>query len=596
MGIFKPRTRREFIKRALAGTAYVAPVIVSGVVPSVVSASPPPVLGADLSLTAAVDNSGPAVGDTITITLTLVNGGLDTATNVTVRDTLPAGLTFVSALPSQGVYDPATGIWSVGTLAPLAGSAAVKATVASTATLALRATVTGSGRITDTATITHSDQPDPNSGNNTASVTITPGALSVDLAVTKTVDNPAAPVGTNVTFTVTVKNNGPSNATGVQVTDHLPAGLTFVSADSAAYASGTGVWNIGNLANGATATLHIVATVAVAGTKTNTASITASTPQNSGANGSASAMIVPGQPSADLAVTKTVDNATPNNNDTITFTVGVKNNGPSDTTGVQVTDRLPPGLNFVSATPSQGTYDSGTGLWSVGSLANQAAATLTLKATVSTISTVTNTAAVTHSDLPDSATGNNTASRTITPRQADIAVLKSVDNPTPTVGNTIVFTVTVINNGPSAATNVAVTDQLPSGVTYVSSAPSQGAYDHTTGIWTVGALAVDAQATLGITTTVNSASKIMNAAYVSHSDQYDPNSGNNYAATGANPNAADLILLKTVDNPNPSPGTPIMFTVTVRNSGPATATGVTVTDQLPGGIAFTSATASQGDV
>jgi large repetitive protein len=60
---------------------------------------------------------------------------------------------------------------------------------------------------------------------------------------------------------------------------------------------------------------------------------------------------------ADLSVTKTVSDATPNVGDQITFTVTLTNAGPDAATGVQVTDLLPAGLSFVNATPGQGTYD-----------------------------------------------------------------------------------------------------------------------------------------------------------------------------------------------------------------------------------------------
>ena len=88
------------------------------------------------------------------------------------------------------------------------------------------------------------------------------------------------------------------------------------------------------------------------------------------------------------------------------------------------------------------------------------------------------------------------------PAVADLTLTKDVDNATPNVGDNVVFTITVTNDGPSEATNVAVEDMLPNGVSYVSSTPSQGTYDNTSGIWTVGTIAYPGSATLQITVTV----------------------------------------------------------------------------------------------
>jgi uncharacterized repeat protein (TIGR01451 family) len=94
------------------------------------------------------------------------------------------------------------------------------------------------------------------------------------------VSNATPAVGTNVTFTVTAHNNGPDPTTALQVTDLLPAGLTFVSdtASVGVYTSGTGIWNIGALAVGSTATLQITATVTGTASVTNTATRTLSSP------------------------------------------------------------------------------------------------------------------------------------------------------------------------------------------------------------------------------------------------------------------------------------------------------------------------------
>src|SRR5262249_6238237 len=157
---------------------------------------------------------------------------------------------------------------------------------------------------------------------------------------------------------------------------------------------------------------------------------------------------------ADLSVSKTVSSAAPNVGDVVTFTVTLSNNGPANATNVRVTDLLPTGLTLVTASPSQGTYVPGTGVWTVGSLANASQQTLTLAATVVSTAARTNTATIPHSDQFDPNTGNNSGSAPETPQQADLALTKIVNDPTPHVGDNIVFTVPLNNIGPNTATNV----------------------------------------------------------------------------------------------------------------------------------------------
>ena len=117
-----------------------------------------------------------------------------------------------------------------------------------------------------------------------------------DLAITKTVSNSRPSVGTDVTFTLTLVNNGPSNATGIIVSDPIPAGMTFQSStpSQGTYTPASGIWNVGNLNNGATATLAIVASVDNADPKTNQATITASSPADPNpGNNSSAVLIVP---------------------------------------------------------------------------------------------------------------------------------------------------------------------------------------------------------------------------------------------------------------------------------------------------------------
>ena len=119
-------------------------------------------------------------------------------------------------------------------------------------------------------------------------------ATAADIGVTKTVSDPTPAVGKNVTFTVTATNHGPNNATGIVVTDPIPAGLTLVSAipSQGTYTPGTGAWTIGALATGASVTLTLTVTVTGTTPVTNTATRTAGTPGDfNAANDSASAVV-----------------------------------------------------------------------------------------------------------------------------------------------------------------------------------------------------------------------------------------------------------------------------------------------------------------
>ena len=569
---------------------------------------------ADLSLVKTADDETPTVGQNVVFTLTVTNGGPDAATNVVVEDLLPAGMTFVSATPSQGSYVSGTGIWTVGTI-----NSAANATLQITATNATGAVKTNTAEVTDVDQFDSDSTPDNNVGteDDQDSLAITPDVI--DLAVTKTVDDNTPNLNQQVVFTVTVTNTGTIGATGVVVEDLLPAGLTFVSANASqgSYVNGTGVWTVGAIGIGGNATLAITSTATGTGNITNTAEVTDadqadrdSTPDNQIASedDQASAQVTVNQ--VDLSVTKTVDDNTPTRNQNITFTITVSNSGPANSTGVVVEDLLPAGLTFVSSNPSQGSYVSGTGLWTVGTINSGANATLSIVATAATIGAKVNTAEVIDVDQADSdstpdngvGTEDDQASVTVTPDVADLSLTKTVNDNTPNRNQNITFTITLANGGPVGATGVTVTDLLPAGLTFVSATPSVGSYSNSTGVWTVGNLASAANATLSIVATVNAIGAKTNTAEVTASNQFDSDStpGNNVpaeddqASVTVTPTIADLSLVKTVNLPNQQVGQNVVFTLTLANAGPDQATGVTATDLLPAGLTFVSSTPSQG--
>jgi uncharacterized repeat protein (TIGR01451 family) len=113
------------------------------------------------------------------------------------------------------------------------------------------------------------------------------------------------------------------------------------------------------------------------------------------------------------------------------------------------------------------------------------------------------------------------------PLPVDLAIAKIVDNPAPFVGGFVTFTLTVTNNGPISATNVAVTDLLPTGLQYVSATPSQGSYNNVTGIWTVGTVDPGTPQTLSLKARLVTSDPLTNTATITAADQVDPNPDNN---------------------------------------------------------------------
>jgi uncharacterized repeat protein (TIGR01451 family)/gliding motility-associated-like protein len=237
----------------------------------------------------------------------------------------------------------------------------------------------------------------------------------IDLEVTKTVDNINASVGNNCVFTITTTNKGPYKATGVNVNDVLPAGYTFVSATPSVGTWSAPNWTVGNLINGESATLSIVATVNASGPYANTAIISGNDPDTNSANNTATATPVV---DTNLLVTKTASTGTHNVGDNVTFTITASNSGPSNATGVKVTDTLPAGYIFVSATPSTGTWLAPD--WTIGNLANGANATLTIVAKVNATGSYANTASIT-GEQNDPTPGNNSESATPTVNHAPVA-------------------------------------------------------------------------------------------------------------------------------------------------------------------------------
>ena len=364
---------------------------------------------ADLTVTKTVGAPAAAPGDTVTYLVTVTNHGPGDMNTIRVDDFLPSGLTHVANTPSQGSYTPLNGRWVVGTLA---------GGVAATLGIQARVNAGSSGSIVNTASSAVFDgSGDANLNNNGGSAAIT--VQTGDLAVSKIVDRPIPIEGQTVTYTVTVTNLGVLTTTGIVVTDVLPAGTTYEShtASHGDYTGGTGSWAVGTLDPLESAALQLTARVGfgTAGTPiANTASLSAANQVDlNRANDSGTAAITPiAASNTDLALAKSVDDPHPVEGGSLTYTVTVSNNGPNPGTGIQVLDLLPLAVDYASHVASQGTYDAGTGVWSVGSLGVGGSATLSLAATLDVgarVAVVSNQASLLRADQFDPVPANDTA-------------------------------------------------------------------------------------------------------------------------------------------------------------------------------------------
>ncbi|MEJ8756560.1 T9SS type A sorting domain-containing protein [Pontibacter sp. H259] len=548
----------------------------------------------DLAVTNTASGGNYIIGKAFTYTVTILNNGPQLASGVVLKDLLnTTNLNFISATVSHGTYNSTTGDWTVGDM----GSGATR-------TLTITASPKVIGTVNQTATITGLQQTDSNTNNNAATASINV-VSAADIEVKNVVSGTTFVNGDEVTYTITAKNLGPNNATNVAITDLLPGTLTFVSATTAsgAYNATTGVWSIGDLANGSTATLTLKALVNRIGAITTTAQLNSRTgaevDENVSNNVSSNTINV--TPAADVEITSTVSNPNPSQGDQVRITIRAKNNGPNEASGVVVTNTIP--ASFTLRTPvtgSTGTYNATNYTWNVGSIPVGTTHYINYDFIVNSNGEFTIVSTQSHTE-PDAVSSNNTASSTITvSSSADVAVTNTISPVKAEYanGDQVTYTVTVSNNGPSTATNVLVTDKLPASLTYNSSNATTGSYNPATGNWTVGTLTSGATATLTITATINQSAVITTTATQTHTET-DNVGGNNTASntirSGSGQVTADVLVEVLAPATPAYTGDEVVLTVKVTNTGPDAATGLSLDAVLiPTGMTLVNQTTGSG--
>ena len=476
-----------------------------------------------------VDNENPNFGDNVTYTIVVSNDGIGDANNVVIVDRLGEGLTFVSA-SDNGVWDPVkrTVTWIVD----LAKG--------ESRTFYVNATVDAYGNVSNSLVV----------GNKTAGVNVTVPEINPNK--TANIENPN--FGDNVTYTVTVTNDGIGDANNVVVKDTLGKGLKFISATgnyTFDEATNTITWIV-DLAKGESKTFKVNATVSGYGNVTNTVIVGNKTFNKN--------VTVP-----EINSNKTVNNEIPNFGDNVTYSVTVTNDGIGDANNVVVCDILGKGLKFLNA-DGNFTYDEKTGTitWIVD-LVKGETKTFNVNVTVLSYGDLSNKVVV----------GNKTVIKNIT--VPEINPGKEINIEVPNFGDNVTYTVIVNNTGKVNATDVVVADKLGEGLVFVS-ASDGGVYNETTRTitWIINLTAGETKY-LYVNTTVSAYGNITNSVIV----------GNK--TFNKNVTVPEIIPVKEVNSSDIHIGDEINYTIAVSNPGKTNATNIVIKDVLPEGLKFINA-------
>ncbi|MEU8075206.1 hypothetical protein AB0B31_07125 [Catellatospora citrea] len=512
---------------------------------------------ADLSLTKVCKPDEPApAGAEGYCDIYVDNLGPSDAQNVTLTDVLTSAAPFrisrvrvspgtCAAIPTEPTRDFTLNC-TLGTIA--AGTRGV-----------VRVVVTAEDvtQINDTATV-RSTTADPDKDNNKATGRVD-FLGSADLSLVKTGDTTVDAGGT-LSYTITVTNNGPSTARDVVVRDTMPAGVAFVSVTPSVGSCTNGQpdggkleCGLGNLANGASATIEVVGRVAVdlvPGTRLfNDAIVSSATadPDNDDVRASVPTDVTA---SADLSVTKTDSPDPVTAGEQLKYTIVAVNAGPSNAENVVLTDTLPAGTTFVESSgdavctaEEPGEVVCTLGTLAVGPEGRTVKLTVLVGADVPDGTTLTNSVTVSSTTTDPNGDNNTATTETAVETSADLAIeaaatqtwqenaVTSGDKKDKDKGTIVLLTLTVRNLGPSDAQNITVLDTLPlrPDKVAVESLPSACTYDsgqdHVV-TCTADSLAAGGTLVFPIKLKVRAEGELTNTATVSSTTD-DPNLDNN---------------------------------------------------------------------
>ena len=481
---------------------------------------------ADVSIVKIVDDSNPLYGNLITWTLIAKNNGPDKATSVAVEDILPKGLILVDVVTTKGFYDK--GVWYLCCLEN-----------GEEESLDIICEVNTTGNITNYASIT-AEEDDPNIHNNVDNETIDV-PLTVDLEVVKQVSNKNPYYGENIIWFISIKNNGPDNATNVVLNDLLDENLiyNYYTASVGQFIGNN--WVIEQLNSKETAYLNISCMVNGLGIIYNHASANCSEYDLNMSNNNDSEFI-DALPVADLSVIKIVNVSNQNYGEFIKWTVIVSNNGPNNASGVIVRDTMPKGITLIKS--SDFIYSDGT--WYVGDLVVGEVRELDMICKVSATGTFTNFASVQGNEFDPDVDNNNANESIFVNPACDLIITKTASKYYYKLGDIITYSIKLTNNGPDDARKIEVNDVHDDSLVLKSFKASKGSFNKLTQTWSINKLAAGESAELLVDAIATGKGIVKNIVSAT-SETFDYNLDNNEDVEIVNVTENDEIPKKPVN-------------------------------------------------
>ena len=552
------------------------------------------VLCASIGIVKTANPVGPvSAGADIGFDITVSNSGDGAAKAVHVTDTLPTGIAWTADATTgsaSATCSIAAGILTCDS-ASVAAGANFKVHIHGTTDAA------DCGTISNTATASSGND---GGGSSTASVVV----KCPDIKVTKTPDGAAVNAGDPITWTIKVENIGQGTAKGVVVTDPLPAGIAWTESEpDCSITAGVLTCNVGDLSAGDFKTYTVSGPSSKSdcgGATDNTASATAlNEAQDKLANNTDSGSVT--VQCADIHIAKTAVPAGPVSAGTsIGFDITVSNAGLGTATTVKVHDVLPagggldwslsPAFAGCAVTGAVGDQALDCTFASVAPAGSKGPIHLVSKTSALDCATVSNTASVTSGN-----DGGDQATAAVTVQCPNLSIVKTAVADSISAGEVASFMILVHNAGPGAASDVPVTDTLPSGIAWAVDDTTDCSIAAGVLSCTFDTIAAGADAIVIISgeTGVEDCGTIKNTATVSASNEGDAKDGHTSSAT-ITVNCATVVITKTADHTNVVAGDPVGFTVTITNNGAGTAFGVTASDPLPAGLDWAISPASAG--